>query len=85
MEIIHHKKSIEKNMTDQPKYLNKNRTWFKCVKTIWKLSILALWYFGDSSNLGKVDPNTVNGMGYTGRINKSSTPCLVPNEIISMR
>ena len=30
MEIIHHKKSIEKNMTDQPKYLNKNRTLFKC-------------------------------------------------------
>ena len=46
--------------------------------------ILALQHFGHSGNLGKLDPNTPNSLGYIESITKSPTPHSATNVVFSL-
>ena len=46
--------------------------------------ILALQHFGHSGNLGKLDPNTPNSLGYIESITKSPTPHSASDEVFSL-
>ena len=83
MEIIHHKKSMEKNMIDQPKYFKKSNL-IQVQNPFDSWVILALGYLGHYVNLGELGPNTPNGLGYTELNHKSSTPHLTPHEVFRL-